>query len=192
MNQKISALLFACTVSLACGLAASADNGVPAAERAGFERIREQDLRADLYFLASDGMRGRMSLDPGDEAAAEWVKSEFIKAGLEPAVKNAEGGNSYLQDVPLIEYRPNREANFLELTRGGRTKQWHAPEITGGFHDDVELSASVGFAGYAIRARGLGYDNSRGVEVKKKFGLVCEPEPQETDAHSRFNGTGNT
>ena len=45
------------------------------------------DLRADLSFLASDALQGRMSLQPGDDAAAQWIASEFTKAGLSPAMQ---------------------------------------------------------------------------------------------------------
>ena len=74
---------------------------VPARERVGFEAIRETDLRANLGFLSSDGMGGRLSLQPGDDAAIAWVASEFAKAGLTPAVTDEAGKPSFLQAVPL-------------------------------------------------------------------------------------------
>ncbi len=77
---------------------------IPAAEATGFKAIKEMNLRANLAFISGDGLRGRMSLQPGDDATAEWVASEFAKAGLEPA---ADG--SFLQPVPLVEYRNDRE-----------------------------------------------------------------------------------
>src|SRR5262245_2940050 len=78
---------------------------VPPATRlaAGFTTIREDALRADLTFLASDALQGRMSLQPGDDVAIQWIASEFAKAGLSPA---ADG--SFLQAVDLIEYRGDR------------------------------------------------------------------------------------
>src|ERR1700744_4464329 len=69
----------------------------------GFDSIKEDSLRADLTFLASDALQGRMSLQNGDEVAIAWIASEFAKAGLKPA-----NGDSYLQAVPLFEYRGDR------------------------------------------------------------------------------------
>jgi len=46
---------------------------VPAAQQPGLLRIRSEDLRANVYFLASDALQGRMSLQPGDEAAVRWI-----------------------------------------------------------------------------------------------------------------------
>src|ERR1700678_2639957 len=77
-------------------------------ERTGVEAIRESNLRADLAFIASDGLGGRMSLQPGDDAAAAWVASEFAKAGLTPAATDAAGKPSYLQAIQLAEYRADR------------------------------------------------------------------------------------
>jgi len=168
--------------------AATSISGVPTPERTGFQHLRAADLKADLYFLASDALQGRMSLQPGDEAATQWVAAEFAKAGLEPAA----GNSSYLQAVPLIEYRADRDASFVALKRGDKITQWRAPEVVGGFHDDLEITAPLMFAGYGITAPGLQYDDYRGIDVKGKIVAVFEHEPQENDSHSPFNGTGNT
>ena len=44
---------------------------IPSRVAPGFNTIQESTLRANLAFLASDGMQGRLSLQPGDDAAAE-------------------------------------------------------------------------------------------------------------------------
>jgi len=165
---------------------------VPAAQAAGYERIREADLRAELTFVASDALQGRMSLQPGDDAAVQWIAAEFAKAGLQPAATDAKGQPSYLQTVPLIEYRSNPAANALTLRLGTTEQSWKAPELIGGYRDDVDLSAPLVFAGFGISAPGVGYDDYKGLDVRGKVVLVFEHEPQENDPASRFNGTGNT
>jgi hypothetical protein len=187
MKPKTLAALLAVSAAWLTAHAAS----VPGKERSGYERLKELDLKADLYFLASDGMRGRMSLEPTDDAASAWVAAEFAKAGLMPAVRTG-SQSSYLQTVPLIEYRPDRQASYLSLKREGNLQQWHFPEVIGGFHDDIEINAPLVFAGYGISAPGLNYDDYRGIDVDGKIVVVFEHEPQENDPHSRFNGTGNT
>jgi len=160
---------------------------VPAHLAPGYETIREDTLRADLTFLASDALQGRMSLTTGDEAAIQWIASEFAKAGLEPAA-----GGGYLQPVPLIEYRPDRTQNFVSLTRVGKESQWKFPEVLGGYRQDIDLTAEVAFAGFGITAPELGYDDYAGIDAHGKIVLVFDHEPQENDANSVFNGTGNT
>ncbi|WP_309607246.1 M28 family peptidase [Phenylobacterium sp.] len=183
--------------SLCLGVASHAADGpaqAPEAQQAGFRRIQEIDLRADLGFLASDALRGRMSLDPGDEVAIQWIAAEFGKAGLKPLIAGATGAAGYLQPVPLIEYRANSAANYLMLSGGAGepARRWSAPDISGGHRDDIDVTAPVAFAGYGITAPGLGYDDYRDLDARGKAVVVFEHEPQETDPASRFNGTGNT
>lgn len=175
---------------LNCMQASAQAPAVPAQIRTGFDQIRESDLRADLGFVASDALQGRMSLQPGDDAAAEWIASEFAKDGLEPLATDAAGHKTFLQPVPLIEYRPDRKAAFVALKRGGSEKKWQF--VLGGYHDNVDLSAAVVFAGYGITAPELHYDDYKGIDAQGKIVLVFEHEPQENDPHSVFNGTGNT
>ncbi len=165
---------------------------VPAQIRTGFDQIRESDLRADLGFVASDALQGRMSLQPGDDVAVQWIASEFAKAGLEPLVVDASGHKSFLQPVVLIEYLPDRKAAFVALNRGGSEKKWQSPDVLGAYHDNVDLSAPLVFAGYGITAPELHYDDYQGIDAKGKIVLVFDHEPQENDPHSIFNGTANT
>ena len=60
--------------------------GVQTQERAPkIDTILENDLRADLFFLASDAMRGRLAGTPENKLAAEWIKARFERLGLKPA-----------------------------------------------------------------------------------------------------------
>ena len=160
----------------------------PAARLApGFDTIRENTLRADLTFLASGALQGRMSLQPGDDVAIQWIASEFAKAGLSPGTEG-----SFLQPVDLIEYRGDRAQSFVGLRRSGSEKQWKYPDILGAYRADVDVSADVVFAGYGITAPELNYDDYQGIDAHGKIVLIFDHEPQETDPRSIFNGTGNT
>lgn len=161
--------------------------------QAGFSAIRESDLRSNLTFVAGDGLAGRMSLQPGDDAAAEWVVSEFAKAGLQPAATDASGKPSFLQAVSLIEYKPDPAATSLSLSRKDTAQQqWNAPEVSCAFGKNVDVSGSLAYVGYGITAPELNYDDYANVDVRGKIVLLMEHEPQEDDPKSIFNGTGNT
>jgi hypothetical protein len=164
-------------VLLTCGLLSHAQ----------LSSIREETLRADLTFLASDALQGRLSLQPGDAVAIEWIASEFAKAGLKPG-----NGDSWFQPVNLIEYRADRARSYVALTRGGAEKRWQAPDAAGAFPSDVDVTAPVVFAGFGITAPELGYDDYSGIDARGKIVLIFDHEPQETNASSIFNGTGNT
>lgn len=182
----------ALALSALASSAVAAPAPVATTQKPGFDRIREADLRADLGFLAGDGLQGRMSLQPGDEAAIEWVAAEFAKAGLQPAATDASGKPSFRQAVPLIEYRPNTAANSISLKSGTMTLNWKFPDFTGGYKDDLDLAAPMVFAGYGITAPGVGYDDYKDIDARGKIVVVIEHEPQENDPKSRFAGTGNT
>ncbi len=153
----------------------------------GFNSITESDLRANLGFVASDALQGRMSMQPGDEVGIQWIAAEFAKAGLGPAANG-----SYLQPVPLIEYRNDRAQSYVALKRAGADKRWQFPDAYGAFFKDVDISAEVVFAGFGITARELNYDDYKDIDVKGKIVLLFDHEPQENDPASIFNGTGNT
>ncbi len=128
----------------------------------------------------------------GDEAGVKWIAQQFAKTGLSPASTDADGQPSFLQSVPLVEYRPDRAQTSVSLTRAGKTITWKAPLVLGGYRHAVDLSAGVVFAGFGITAPELGYDDYKGLDAKGKIVLVFDHEPQEDDPASVFNGTGNT
>jgi hypothetical protein len=181
MRFAILALLGALSIS------AQTAPKIPARLEIGYRTIQETNLRANLAFLASDALEGRLSLQPGDDVAAQWVASEFAKAGLKPA---ADG--SFLQPVPLIEYRNDRSQSYVALKRAGAEKQWKFPEAYGAFKEDVDIKGEVVFAGFGITAPELAYDDYKNIDVAGKIVLIFDHEPQENDPKSIFNGTGNT
>lgn len=169
-----------------------AEPTVPARVQVGLEHIRETDLHADIAFLASDAMKGRLAMEQGDDVAVQWVVSEFAKAGLEPVATDAQGKASFLQPVPLIAYSPDSGATRLSLERNGKRVEWKRPDISARFPADLDVHAPVVFAGYGITDPGLHYDDYANVDAKGKIVVVFTGEPQENDPKSIFNGNGNT
>ena len=66
--------------------------------------IRAENLKADVAFLASDTLQGRATPSPGLDAAAEYIASQFRKAGLEPV-----GDDGYFQTATYHMITPNLE-----------------------------------------------------------------------------------
>lgn len=141
---------------------------VPAAPAPGYDSIRANNLRANLTFLASDALDGRLSLTRGSEVAIEWIRSEFTKAGLQPMA------GDYLQPVPLWDYRTDRPHSFVRIQQGGKQSEFSFPDAFGQFPDDIDLSGAVVFAGYGITAPELGYDDYRAIDVTGKIVIVFE------------------
>jgi hypothetical protein len=144
--------------------------------------------KADLEFLCSEELAGRLSMERGSDVAARYIAAEFQKAGLLPA-----NGTSYLQPFPLVEFGIDAPASRLMLTRDGRTRQFaHGAQFSSRFFRNAEVRGAVVFAGYGITAPEYGYDDYAGLDVKGKVVFVFDHEPQEADPKSRWNGTGHT
>ena len=65
------------------------------------DHIREADLKADLFTLAGDAMRGREGGTLDELTASVWVAKRAREAGLEPAGDNG----TYFQFFPLERLR---------------------------------------------------------------------------------------
>jgi len=86
--------------------------------------IREDNIRAELGFLASDAMQGRGSGSNYERIAAEYIGSQFRQFGLEPAGDTDSAGNkSFVQRVPL-ESAKFVEPPTLTVTSGNNTQKW--------------------------------------------------------------------
>src|ERR1035441_310807 len=73
-------------------------------------RLRPNDLKADVSFLASDALQGRATPSPGLDMAAEYIAAQFRRAGLEPV-----GDEGYFQTASYQSVRPNPEGLTFTL-----------------------------------------------------------------------------
>src|SRR5437867_13080553 len=80
------------------------------------DSIRQEDLRADLFFLAGDSMRGRLTDTEENRAAADFIRSRFERMGLKPAAP----GNSYFQPYNLMTATIGQPSplNSMEIAGG--------------------------------------------------------------------------
>lgn len=89
---------------------------VPQRYRPVTSRIRAQSLKGRLSFLASDALEGRATPSRGLDIAAEYIASEFRRAGLEPA-----GGDGYFQTAKWLLIRPDKRGLLVRLDAAGRS-----------------------------------------------------------------------
>ena len=159
---------------------------VGARQRApAIESIREADLRADLFFLAGDAMRGRLTDTVENVATGDYIRARFERAGLKPAAP----GGSYFQNYLLMTATLG-EGNGLEVTGtdGVVRRFMHGQEFyPQRFSASGTAAAAVVFAGFGITAPRLGYDDYTG-DVQGKIVLVLDHEPGERDPKSPFEG----
>ena len=192
MRRYLSVPLLLATSCVSARIFAQSPN-VPDDERKGFTTLVQEDLRHDVSFLASDHLQGRMSMQPGDDLAVQWIAGQFAKANLDPIATKASGMPGYEQSFKIIEFRPDRANTAITLLRNGKpTEVWHAPEAFGAYKEPIDLTAAVVFAGFGITAPELKYDDYAGLDASGKIVLIFDHEPQEDNPQSVFYGTGNT
>src|SRR5215210_5786418 len=82
------------------------------------QSIREENIRAELSFLASDAMQGRGSGTIYERIAAEYVGSQFRQFGLEPGGDTDSAGNKGFVQRVALESAKFTEAPVLTVTSG--------------------------------------------------------------------------
>lgn len=111
-----SACLFLPAMLAAQAPAAPARYARPSAEvRRAAETITVEYLRHGVYTIADDSMGGRDTPSRGLDLTADYVASEFAKAGLRPAGDNG----SWHQRYPLFLSRTLVEDSRVEFTMTG-------------------------------------------------------------------------
>lgn len=147
-------------------------------------QITGKDIKAHIYYLASDEMKGRFTGTDEERLAAEYIKDQFQKSGLKPLLNG-----SYFQDFPFIEKIELTGSNKLNLEIKGENKslQLRTDFITAPFSGKAELSSGLVFAGYGISAPRLNYDDYEGLDVKGKVVLAMRYHPEHDSAKSEFD-----
>jgi hypothetical protein len=149
------------------------------------DSIRAADLKADLFFLAGDGFKGRLVGTPENALAAEFVRSRFERAGLKPGAPNG----SFVQATYLMVATLGAR-NSLAVSLPGGAKLELQPEqdfYPQRFSASASVTAPVVYAGFGIHAPALGYDDY-GDRVTGRVALILEHEPGERDPKSPFDG----
>jgi hypothetical protein len=146
------------------------------------ESITAADLRADLFFLASDGMQGRRSETPENALAAEFIASRFARAGLEAP------GGSFFQGYRLA-HSALGEGNAFEIL--GEVRQ--AVQLGEGFYPQrfspsAVAEGELAFGGYGINAPAFHWNDWEGTDLSGRVALVFDHEPGEADPDSLLDG----
>src|SRR5262245_29704503 len=151
-----------------------------------YDTIRQEALKADLYFLASDDLQGRLTNTPGNRIAADWIASRFERMGLAPGG----AGGSYFQPFNLTTETlgpADRNTLAVRTADGARPLQYGADFYPQRFSATASARGEVVFAGYGIASPERSHDDYRDA-VRGKIVLVLDHEPGERDPASPFDG----
>lgn len=154
----------------------------------------EARLNAAVKYLASDELEGRGVGTKGLDKAAEFIATEFSKAGLSTEVVDR-GPYQAFEVTTHAELGP-KEKNHLTFV-GPPAEAGKPREVTFKLGQDFStlalggsatVEAPVVFVGYGISAPEYKYDDYAGIDVKGKVVVILRKEPQQGDEKSPFNG----
>src|SRR5437868_12692551 len=114
MNRRaVSPLILMSAPSATLAAQRQAVARTPDARVAG--AIRAEALWAPLRFLSSDLLEGRGTGARGGDVAAQYLASQFMLMGLEPAGDSG----TWFHDVPIVTLVPEGQ---LDITGGARPR----------------------------------------------------------------------
>jgi hypothetical protein len=142
--------------------------------------VLEDEMRADLYYLASDRLQGRGVGTEGLDLAADFIATRFQALGLKPLP----GLDGYFQPFEMTTAESIDPAT--SLTSGERAYKLKEDFTPVSFSAEGEFAGPVVFAGYGITDAGRGYDDYAGLDVKGKVVLAMRFEPHDSNGKSRW------
>ena len=138
--------------------------------------IDEYLYRQHVRRLASDDFEGRKPGTAGEEKTVAYLVEQFRKLGLKPG-----NGESYLQQVPMVEIQAGADALLSATGRQGTATFAYGKDMviwTKRAQPQVELKHSeLLFVGYGIVAPEYAWNDYAGLDVHGKTVVVLVNDP---------------
>lgn len=161
-------LLLAMATMMACGPVA--ENSEPTAQ------IDTLTLDRHLSILASDDFMGRKPFTEGEEKTVNYLQSELAAMGLAPG-----NGDSYFQDVPLVEITGTQSDEMVVKGKNGVNRFKTNDDVvvyTELVEEEVGITDSeMVYAGFGIVAPEYGWNDYEGLDVTGKTVVVLVNDP---------------
>jgi len=138
------------------------------------------DIQENIEYLASDSLKGRKAGEPGDQLAADYIRSKFAAADLELLFDD---GYQYFNVV--TEAQLGEGNSFVVDDQHFVAEKDFQPYA---FSSNTEVEAGVVFAGYGldIDQDTLKWNDFEGIDVSGKWILALQGDPDLDNPHSPF------
>ncbi len=138
--------------------------------------IDEGGFRDAVRVLASDDFEGRRPGTPGEEKTLAYVIGQLRKLGLKPG-----NGESYLQQVPLVELVPAGDPTLVISGHGAAKALTYAKDMVIWTKREVAETSlqhsELVFVGYGIVAPEYRWNDYAGLDVHGKTVVVVVNDP---------------
>lgn len=167
---------FLLPVSLAVLICSCNSNSNESASTTSESTINKDSLLSHISTLASDSFEGRRPFTEGEKKTIAYLQSECRKLGLEPG-----NGNSYIQQVPLVEIKPKGTPALSVQSKQGKIELTNMKDFVM-FTERTDTSISIDnaglvFAGFGVVAPEYNWNDYEGLDVKDKIVLVMVNDP---------------
>ncbi|MEQ9582746.1 MAG: M28 family metallopeptidase [Arenibacter sp.] len=143
---------------------------------ANLVEVSQTTIGNHIERLSSDEFMGRKPFTEGEVKTVTYLKEEFEKLGLLPG-----NGNSYFQEVPMVEITGTPSDNMVI---SGKNGSLHLDVLKDFVATTNKVSTNVGldkselvFAGYGIVAPEYGWNDYEGIDWKGKTPVVLINDP---------------
>ncbi|HLZ88622.1 MAG TPA: M28 family metallopeptidase [Puia sp.] len=143
---------------------------------AGLATFNKDSLAAAIKTLASDEFQGRRPFTPGETKTIGYLVGAYTALGLEPG-----NGNSYTQDVPMVEISPSAPSTLQFTSRKGAVALQNMTDFVCWTERPDTVNTldknDVVFAGFGIVAPEYNWNDYAGLKVKGKTVVVMVNDP---------------
>lgn len=158
----------------------------------GLAAFSADSMKQHIAMLASDSFLGRKPFTIGETRAIAYLQQQFAAAGLEPG-----NGNSFLQDVPLVNIKATAAPSMqVRSAKGNFTLKAFDDYIIWTDKTDSVINmdnAELVFAGYGVVAPEYNWNDYAGLDVKGKVVMVMVNDPGYWSGDTTlFKGTAMT
>lgn len=148
------------------------------------QEITVEELENHIYFLASDSLKGRKPGTEGGKIAAEYIRDQFIAAGLSPM---GEDGFQYFSVTTSVEPGESNALSFnsKEALSGEEFKPMP-------FSSNAQVETEVVFAGYGIEMEvdSISWNDYDNLNVEGKWVMILRGDPEPDNDSSLFISFG--
>lgn len=152
----------------------------------------QQNLLKDIKFLASDELEGRGVGSKGLDQAADYIREEFSKAGLNVSSVKSGAFQTFSMTTGAVMGTPNTltlagpEGKRIELKA-------NADFVPASFGGSGKVAGDLVFCGYGIEYtdkenKDKSYDDFAGLDLKGKVAIILRRVPQQNNPHGPFAG----
>jgi len=183
ISRSLAAL--ATLLTLAPLSLAAQQRGAPA-QRVASE-IRAEQIWGPLRFLSDDLLEGRASSSRGGDIAVQYIASQFMALGLEPAGDSG----TYIQRVPIVTLVPSATLEVVAGAAGPRALRYREDFVA--WSEQVpaqepgpraraewqsqDQTGEVVFAGFGITAPEWQWDDFKGADLTGRIVMVLVNDP---------------